>query len=402
MLVNPLRSRIARVRDDERGIVVVWVALLMVVLLGFAALAIDGANLRHIKEREQKAADAAALAGVIHLPDDPAAAQAAAQDIASRNTFTDDGATTSVNIDPSSNTLKVTVTRTVTNFFAGVLGIDSSTVSATATAAYERPASVATPVDLVLIIDRTSSMTSTDLANAKNAAKALLRSLDPAIHHVALGVLGPSQTASSCSGAYGRSGPLPGGVWLASPYPAAPLMSDYKNSDNSLNGGSQIVRTIDCLNTSSVGTDLTTPVREATSYLAANARAGARRGIILMTDGQPNTTSNPCQDAEQQATLTKQAGIEMVTIGFGVNRGAVDCPDVAGAYSSRPPVTRLLASMASPIDGVPATDQCRTDPAIENSDNDNFFCLPRDEDLSRVFVDAASAFTGANRPRLVQ
>ena len=48
---------------DESGATVVIVALFMVVLLGFAALAIDGGRLYLEKSELQKALDAAVLAG---------------------------------------------------------------------------------------------------------------------------------------------------------------------------------------------------------------------------------------------------------------------------------------------------------------------------------------------------
>jgi Flp pilus assembly protein TadG/formylmethanofuran dehydrogenase subunit C len=53
----------------QRGAVVIWFALLLPVLLGFAALAVDLARLNLIKVELQNAADAAALAGARSLTD---------------------------------------------------------------------------------------------------------------------------------------------------------------------------------------------------------------------------------------------------------------------------------------------------------------------------------------------
>jgi hypothetical protein len=59
---------------DEHGQVAIVVALMLVVLLGFAALVVDVGLNWAARTQAQAAADAAALAGVIPLPSDPAAA----------------------------------------------------------------------------------------------------------------------------------------------------------------------------------------------------------------------------------------------------------------------------------------------------------------------------------------
>jgi Flp pilus assembly protein TadG len=60
--------------DDQRGQVAIVVALMLVVLLGFAALVVDVGLNWAARTQAQSAADAAALAGVIALPSDPTAA----------------------------------------------------------------------------------------------------------------------------------------------------------------------------------------------------------------------------------------------------------------------------------------------------------------------------------------
>src|SRR3974390_3069656 len=57
-----------RQRRDERGIVLVWMAVVLVVLLGVAAFAVDFGFAYYTGEREQNAADAAALSGALWLP----------------------------------------------------------------------------------------------------------------------------------------------------------------------------------------------------------------------------------------------------------------------------------------------------------------------------------------------
>jgi hypothetical protein len=64
--------------DGERGLVLVWMAMMLVVLLGMAGFAVDLGSWYLRSSKLQRAADAAALAGVVWMPGDPASAQAAA------------------------------------------------------------------------------------------------------------------------------------------------------------------------------------------------------------------------------------------------------------------------------------------------------------------------------------
>ena len=84
-------------------------------------------------------------------------------------------------------------------------------------------------------------------------------------------LLGPSSTSSTCSGepnsgAYGRRCSVRGDVDRA-PYPNAAPANNYQNANGTLNTSSQIVKTINCFDTSSVGTDLGTPIQKAPAYL---------------------------------------------------------------------------------------------------------------------------------------
>jgi hypothetical protein len=71
--LDPTRGRAGR-WADQQGQVAIVVALMLVVLLGFAALVVDVGLNWAARTQAQAAADAAALAGVIALPSDPAAA----------------------------------------------------------------------------------------------------------------------------------------------------------------------------------------------------------------------------------------------------------------------------------------------------------------------------------------
>jgi len=146
---------------DERGVVIVWLVILLVVLLGVTALALDVGYWRLTQTREQRAADAAALAGAVTFPGDATQANAAALAIAGSNGYSvaavtpvSAGASCPLGAGPTSVCTgagtqpfqyKVTVTQTVHNMFGGIFGIGSTTVHASGTAEYLKPLSMGSP-----------------------------------------------------------------------------------------------------------------------------------------------------------------------------------------------------------------------------------------------------------------
>lgn len=395
-----------RLRDErgEDGIVVIWLALLIVVLLAFAGWAVDYAHWNDERTKMQKAADAAALAGAVYLPDDPAGAINAAKQVASAN-----GYPSGVNVSILSNTnqLQVRINQSVKNSFASVVGIDSTGLTKSAKGEYESPQ----PVDIALILDRTGSMQTpvtngqTPLQAVQAATRSFLGYLDPRQESIALGVLGPSDITKTCGGANAGAYGVPSSsdvgtianTWMVAPYPFGPPAKDYQKADGTLNTSSQIVKTVNCI-TYANRTDLGDPVAAATTYLNNYGRPGSKRGIILMTDGAANlpTGTQPCSYAVQKAAAAKAAGIQVLTIGFLSGSNTCDY-DTSGTYKSAQ-VTKVLAAMASPIKGVNAQDNgCNT---TENTDGDNFFCQPKGGDIKSVFLAAAAQITGRH-PRLV-
>jgi hypothetical protein len=91
--------------------------------------------------------------------------------------------------------------------FGRVVGVNSGSTGTVSSAACNGPCGQppTAPVDLVVIIDRTASMSATQIANARAAAKAVLGVYDPSLQRVAIGFLGPSKTNTTCSG--GGGGP---------------------------------------------------------------------------------------------------------------------------------------------------------------------------------------------------
>lgn len=146
-------QRMMRWRDDDRGATAVIVALVLVLLMGFAALAVDVGALWSDRKQLQNGADAGALAvaqacGRGECTGNPvgmSAMQAKAQTLAEANKF--DGVADGSVVGYASGTPSVTVqtTATRTHWFAPVIGIDASDVSATATASWSgTPSSMST------------------------------------------------------------------------------------------------------------------------------------------------------------------------------------------------------------------------------------------------------------------
>lgn len=108
---------------EESGASLVIVAIAMVVLLGFAAIAIDGGRLYVEKSRQQKVLDAAVLAGAQRLPVSQEEAVEVAKEYASKNNIPlrdEDIITTG----PDFIEIRKTVEKELT--FAKVLNIDST------------------------------------------------------------------------------------------------------------------------------------------------------------------------------------------------------------------------------------------------------------------------------------
>ncbi|MEI6620590.1 MAG: pilus assembly protein TadG-related protein [Actinomycetes bacterium] len=135
-------------RRDDRGTVAVIVAVLIVpVLLGSAAMGID-VSLWHLTgQRMQRAADAAALAGVTYLPGNPTRADEVAQQAAAENGYRTVGPTavTSAAVPGKPTQLRVTIVTTVRNAFGGFIGKPEQQLTRTAVADYAGPVPMGSP-----------------------------------------------------------------------------------------------------------------------------------------------------------------------------------------------------------------------------------------------------------------
>jgi hypothetical protein len=328
----------------------------------------------------------------------------------------------------SCNVVVVRGASTVGYTFGGALGIGSGSTGAVQSAACVGSClgPPAAPMDVVIVIDRTTSMVtpdSTALKKAEDGARAMLLLMNPTTQYVGLGVLPPSSTSlrsangggvgnNACkAGAYSVAQQSQVGTWTPVTYPTLGLATDYQTNATTLNENSQLVNTIDCLNTANF-TDQGSAVAAAAGVLNnhGSGRAGVKKVIVLLSDGRPQGGGNGstdgagnymCSYANTQATLAKNAGIELYTIGFFEvdEHGAPvidDCPDRSGSWDTNPAKTAvdLLASMSTqPAIG---TTDCT---AAENADEDHFYCLPKTGDLTGIFNNIVASFD--TTPRLI-
>jgi hypothetical protein len=129
-------------KEQEKGFVLVMVALTLVILIGFVALGVDSGALYSARTAAQEAADAAALAGAftfINTPTatQPAAATNVAKQIAANNKILGKAIVAgdvSVAVDTANKRVTVTINTTQNTFFAKALGTKTADIGVTAIA----------------------------------------------------------------------------------------------------------------------------------------------------------------------------------------------------------------------------------------------------------------------------
>lgn len=472
--MNVLR-KVRRSASGERGAVAVVVAMCAIILFGMAAMAVDITQQVNKRQELHDTIDEAAHAGAYDLPATTAEARAvsfatgmdpdsnpvadffcivasvpsgasfvvqadqipatcnpgpAPYNVGSYAGLRCNSKICAIPCEPSTggqcNTIRVTGQKPVPFGFARSIGITQGSTGTVSSAACKGSCGgdIRSPMDLVIVGDRTGSMGSA-IGNLSSAIAGVLGMLDPAIHHVALGTIGESASASPTGGGNTappscRSEPASAkasGLWVP-----VGFSNDYASPT------SELTQAVTCLGNanSGTGTYLAAPLRTAQEVIANSCvpavcsktglapRAGVKKAIVFMTDGEPNEQSPPgngypwsnngetaCNNAKAEAAAAKAAGTIMVTIAFRLE--GVVC------QSGGTKVTQVLAAMASnnPTTGQPSMDDggssgkagCNSGPGIagENADGDFFFCTPTPSELSSVFKAAVSQITGSIR-----
>jgi hypothetical protein len=119
---------------------------MLVVLVAFAGVSVDVGNWYFVGNKAQKAADSAALSGAVFLPSNLSVGQTVALDTAKGNGFSStQGDTVTAAQAARPNQMRVTITRPVKNFFLGLLGIGTTTLTRTAVAEFQGPVPMGSP-----------------------------------------------------------------------------------------------------------------------------------------------------------------------------------------------------------------------------------------------------------------
>lgn len=160
--------------NQEGGVTIVLIGLLAIVLFSVVGLAVDVGRMFITKAQLSRAVDAAALSGVLEFNGTTAGLTAAENKAVAYFDANEPGPGTarSATANGAANEMTMTGNKTVSMLFAKFLGVNSVTVTASATAGFGNQI-----LDTALVLDATGSMAGTPIAEAKNAAKAFKNTL---------------------------------------------------------------------------------------------------------------------------------------------------------------------------------------------------------------------------------
>ena len=305
---------LARFPDSHarRGAIAVLAAVLMIVVIGMVAFAVDIGYLCVVQTQAQAAADAAAMAGAMSLAGSASQAVANAQACAALNTANAQPVTLnssdvvlgtwnstagtfgalSGSGTTNANAVQVTVNLTaargnpVSFFFGKIFGLNSGNIAAKATGAAKR-------WDVVISQDISSSY-SADLAYATSGHLALLSDFTQYSPGSYYGVVqhagwGSTWAALQASGSN-----------YATLYNTIGNMADCSNATTgayNVYGGTTTSIAVTTQIPSCSGSDLATGIQQAinmfnSSAYTSVAPSGTAKAIILSSDGESNASPN--------------------------------------------------------------------------------------------------------------
>jgi hypothetical protein len=163
------RREPAKISLKEAGQILVIFALMLTALIGLVGIAIDVTFAWRSGLQVQRAADAAAMAGVVYLPGNLAGATPSATSTAT-TVAKENGYTTGITVaaNPSDDhQLDVTITAQVPTFFVRLFGINNWTITHTARAGYQLPVPMGSPENFYGVYCLNKSLTA---ACANNTA----------------------------------------------------------------------------------------------------------------------------------------------------------------------------------------------------------------------------------------
>ncbi len=395
---------------NQRGQVAILVGASALMLAGFGALAVDVGNYTHQRQRLQNALDAASLAGAHKLPLNPNNnAEIVARDFLESNGFgremnvsygclvrrDPDNPTQPIETDvlslckqyrdqpfncqdndqcyrdcrfdfnpavinPGCNVIRVNKSVSVPLLLAPIASAFTAFEADLKSDACRGLCGTPPDLDAMIIIDRSSTMNRPNgaaveelqITQARQGARDVVRdtSFVEQLHFVGVAIMPPDN-----------------GVTLISPLTDGyNALADLIDAHPSLQFGA------------GSNTDLAGTIRVATDELFKDPlRQGVNKQIIILTDGAPDA----CQAAVEEAQRAKDRGVQIFTIGYGldpVNLGTCDDQNVS-EFQFAPPA-ELLAVVAS---NNSEDDQINCE--AENDDNDNFLCQTEGEPIAPVF-----------------
>ena len=430
-MVLSLRSRAARCSHlaDTRqaaGQTLPLVVVFMLTMLVFAGLVIDLGNAYRVQHALQASADAAAAGGAGQLtmayPPNAANASAAAQRYGSepggKNPITGVSpadVTENVSVDCQQqagydctnglpNTVTVDETAKAPTYLLSLLGFSDITLKAHAQAC--SPCG-GTPLDVMIVLDRTGSMNSSSkLPQAKAGILAFLGTMDPAIDNVGLAVLPPAPTSSQgCSSvnSYFTGTNYSGTYSLPNPgYVVVPLSNSYATGIGKLDSSSPLISTVNCVQAGG-STAYAEAIDAAYAELQKDGRTGAQKAIVILSDGAANTgpntlpstspyLTNPCGQGVTSAGIAKANKVLVYSIAYTAQTDT--CYAAPGALVNGKIQGWQTQTEVPAIGPVTALSEMATDPT-------NFYNLPSPTSLVGIFNRIASDLAGGTS-RIVQ
>ncbi|MFO0997099.1 MAG: TadE/TadG family type IV pilus assembly protein [Alphaproteobacteria bacterium] len=360
-------SFVRRFWSARSGATAVLAAVTVPMVVGFAGVAVDVGHVLQVQSALQSSTDAAALAGANNVYLSTAVATAQSYSSASGGKNAINGVTvtmpsgypklkclSSTGVPCSgpgtANAIQVKQQATVPMWFAQIVGVPSMTVTATATAAAVGGQPI--PLDVMIVLDTTASMNTSDpncgiagatrLGCALTGARTLLNELAPSGDYVGLMVFPGIANASQASLDYDCSSSTQPTIvsYRNSPvYQLLGLSNNFKtsNSATSLDTTSNLVKalkggasgcTAGLSAVGGVGTYYSDAITAAKTALQTNGRANIQKVIIFLSDGDANASSsnmptgkatNQCHQAITAAQAATTAGMWVYTIAYGAS-----------------------------------------------------------------------------------
>lgn len=281
--------------NKKDGQMLPFAALGTAVLILCAALAIDVSYMHTARNQLQIAVDASAMAGASGLTVDQSTAVARAISLSASNTIMQNPLNLQSNeiLFPNYKTITVTAQRTIPLFFTGMMGLNSLTLTATATAQCGNR-------DIMLVFDRSGSMDD-DTKDYKNP-QPITTAKDAAYYLI-------DQIAAN-NMAVDRIG-------LVS-------YSDYATLNRTLDRQFDLMKTTIASYDASGNTNIGDGIYRATSHLNANSPSNTKKTIILFSDGMANrpgtgmpTNQTAINYAISKANAARSSYVKIYTISLG-------------------------------------------------------------------------------------